>query len=232
MTATVLTGVEATAALARLTIKRALRGKAIWAAAVLALVPLLMPLLSKDSPAKVWSWLVGTYTVVLTIAAPILVASSMSDEIDDRTAAYLWSRPLARWTIIAGKIVGLTPVIALTVAVGLTLSWVILGAGAAVSVATLARGIGAFTAGAVGFATVSATIATLAPRFAVPIAVCWLLLFDATVGALDFGLHVVTVSFGTRALANGTDLVSGPVSLAVLTAIAAALAVWRIDRIE
>ena len=42
-------------------------------------------------------------SLLLTVIPPILVASSIADEIDDKTSAYLWSRALPRWSIVLGK---------------------------------------------------------------------------------------------------------------------------------
>ena len=235
MTAAVLTGFEATIALARLALTRLLRGKALWFALGLGLLPSLLALAWRAGNAEVmtvWERSVTSYALVMTIIAPILVASSLSDEIDDRTAAYLWSRAVPRWTVVAGKLLALAPVVAVALVLGLTVSWALLGGPAAVPAEVFARTALGLTAGAIGCSAVSALIATLAPRFAVPVAVAWLLLFDATIGALDVGLHVVTVSFGVRAIAFGASGISGPVSLLALTVLALALAIRRVDRIE
>lgn len=235
MTASILTGLEATTALARLSLRRVLRGKALWFALGLGLLPCLLSIAWRahdTAGIEVWDRGITTFALVMTIIAPILVASSLSDEIDDRTAAYLWSRAVPRWSVVAGKLLGLAPVVALALALGLTASWGILGGPAAVPVADFARTLLAFVAGAIGCSAVSALIATLAPRFAVPVAVAWLLLFDATIGALDVGLHVITVSFGVRAIATGSSGVAGPISLVALTALALAIAIRRVERIE
>ena len=115
---------------------------------------------------------------------------------------------------------------------GLLACWLILGGPTVVSGAEFARALVGFVAGAIGCSAVSALIATLAPRFAVPIAVAWLLLLDATVGALDVGLHAITVSFGTKAIARGDDGLVGPLSLVIITVLALGIACYRVDKIE
>ena len=142
MTAAVLTGFEATIALARLALTRLLRGKALWFALGLGLLPSLLALAWRAGNAEVmtvWERSVTSYALVMTIIAPILVASSLSDEIDDRTAAYLWSRAVPRWTVVAGKLLALAPVVAVALVLGLTVSWALLGGPAAVPAEVFAR---------------------------------------------------------------------------------------------
>jgi|JI10StandDraft_1071094.scaffolds.fasta_scaffold565267_1 ABC-type transport system involved in multi-copper enzyme maturation permease subunit len=235
MTATTLTGWQATTALARLSLRRVLRGKALWFAIAIGLFPCLLAIAWRANSlagVEAWDRVTVTFALVMAIVAPILVASSLSDEIDDRTAAYLWSRAVPRWTVVSGKLLGLAPVVAGSLVLGLLACWLILGGPTVVSGAEFARALVGFVAGAIGCSAVSALIATLAPRFAVPIAVAWLLLLDATVGALDVGLHAITVSFGTKAIARGDDGLVGPLSLVVITVLALAIACYRVDKIE
>jgi ABC-type transport system involved in multi-copper enzyme maturation permease subunit len=232
MTTSYLSGLEATTAIARLSVRRVLRGKAIWFAVALGLLPTLLAIAQRVNGAdltQAWNASLTSYTAILAIVAPILVAASLSDEIDDRTSAYLWSRALPRWSVVTGKLLGLAPIAAAVVAVGLTATWLIQGQG---SVGLLARGLAGFTAGALGACAISAMVATLFPRFAVPIAVSWLLLLDGAIGAIDAGVHVIAVSFGARAIADGDGGLAAPLSLVTLTAIAIAVAIWRVDRIE
>jgi ABC-type transport system involved in multi-copper enzyme maturation permease subunit len=235
MTTSVLTGFEATTALARLSFKRVLRGKAVWFAFGLGLLPNVLTLVMRihGSDAKHgWNGIIGTFLVLMAIIPPILIASSLSDEIDDKTSAYLWSRAVPRWSVVTGKLLGLVPVAALSMIVGLFVAWMILGAGPALGGIALERAVIGFTAGTIGASAISAMIATIAPRFAVPIAVCWLLLLDATVGSVDMNLHVITISFGARNIAYGDGGLAGPVSLAILTVLSLAIAIRRVSRLE
>src|SRR5207237_965006 len=49
--------------------------------------------------------------MILAILPPLFVSSSIGEEIEDRTTTYLWSRPLARWTVVGGKLLALVPVV-------------------------------------------------------------------------------------------------------------------------
>lgn len=237
MTTTTLTGWQATAALARLSLKRAARGKALWVTMALSLVPTLYAIAfraaDRVSPDR-WEGAVMMTSLLLTVIPPILVASSIADEIDDKTSAYLWSRALPRWSIVLGKFLGLVPIAIAAPIVAVAISFAVLGSAAA-SVTDLERAVAGLALGTMAASAIAAMIATVMPRFAVAGAVCWLLLIDAPVGALDLNLHVVTASFGARTVAGfGGDasLASALISLAVITAGGLAIAIRRMERIE
>ncbi len=229
-----LSGWEATTALARLALRRILRGKTMWVALGVSLLPCVVAIAmtaNNQYPVKIWSDLLILVLPLIAIIPPILVASSLSDEIDEKTAAYLWSRALPRWSVVAGKLLGLAPVATGAIVLGMVVSWLIIGGPSAVSPGLFGQSILGVAAGTIAASVVSAMFATLAPRFAVPLAIGWLLL-DSLVGSLDINLHVLAVSFGARAFAQNHDVVTGAISLLVLTTIALIIAVRRIDRIE
>ena len=229
-----LSGWEATTALARLALRRILRGKTMWVALAVSLLPCLIAVLvraNSHDAIKAWTELLKYVLPLIAIIPPILVASSLSDEIDEKTAAYLWSRALPRWSVVTGKLLGLAPIAAGAIALGMALSWLILGGPTAVPSAMFGRTILGLAAGTVAASVVSAMFATLAPRFAVPLAIGWLL-FDSLIGSLSMNLHAIAVSFGARAIARDVDVATGAISLLVLTTIALIIALRRIDRIE
>lgn len=243
-----LSGWEATRAIGALSLRRVLRGKALWVALGLALLPCLLAVARRAHGSDAYeSWRItfGFFLLVLPIVPPILVAASLSDELDDKTSAYLWSRALPRWSVVSGKLLGLAPVCAAAMLVGLTLSWFILGGDAEIgqraagdwnanaeAAPVFWRHAVGLTAGAIGASAISALFATLVPRFAVPIAVCWLLLLDAPIGALDMNLHVLAISYGAREIAKGAHVLTGVTSLSALVAIALAISMRRIARLE
>lgn len=228
-----LSGLEATLALARLAVKRVLRGKTLWVALALGLLPCLVAFLRRNHGDldDAWNDLLDLAVPLLAIVPPLLVSTSLSDEIDEKTASYLWSRALPRWTVVAGKLLGLAPIAAFAVALGVALSWILLGGDAVVPAAIFGRSLIAVVAGGLAASAVAAMFATLAPRFATPLAIGWLLL-DTIIGALSVKIHVIAVTFGPRAIIAGEEVVSGVISLIVLTAVALAIAVRRIERIE
>jgi hypothetical protein len=111
----------------------------------------------------------------------------------------------------AGKLLGLVPIAiaAPVVAVADPLPVLLQGG----SVGTSWPAVLGLTAGALAASAISAMIATLLPRFAVPIAVCWLSAPRRAVGALDLnGVHVIAASFGARAMADGGGVAGGALS--------------------
>lgn len=235
-TASGLSGWEATTAIARLSIKRVVRGKALWVAVASAFLPAVAALLYRTNggPDKLelWEPVFVMCALLYVIVPPVLVSSSIADEIDDKTSAYLWSRALPRWSLIAGKLVGLAPLAAVVLLFSATISWVILGT-EAIPADVFARSAVGLVAGAIAASAIAALLATLFPRFAIAITVGWMLI-DSTLGALDIKLHVLSALFGARAIAGFTDesMVTAVLSLVILTGACTALAIRRLSRLE
>jgi ABC-type transport system involved in multi-copper enzyme maturation permease subunit len=236
-----LTGLQATLALARLAVVRTVRGKALWIAMALSLLPLVVVGVQVGlghTRETMWQTAFMLTLLTLPIIPPILIGPSMSDEIEDKTSAYLWSRALPRWSIIAGKLVGLAPVAAAISVVALAIAWFVIGGPGAVDPATAARGF----AGA-GFATLIAStlvaaIATLVPRHAVAVSVVYLLFVDKIVGELPIKLKFTSIAFGGRAIAGFTEgeansgALAGVATLVVIAALSLFVATTRISRME
>jgi ABC-type transport system involved in multi-copper enzyme maturation permease subunit len=236
MTTTRLSGWDATIALAALSFRRALRGKSLWVVLVLALLPNIVTAFQVGNHVSLettWDTLFTFTILVLSVAVPIQVASSLADEVDDKTSAYLWSRAIPRWSMVTGKLLGLVPLSTALVLLQVVIGWLIIGPGQ-IPGSDLGRVALATLAGAIGTAAMSAMFATLLPRFAVPLAMCWLLVLDSWIGALDMNLHVIATSFGARAIAGigDHDPTVGVISLATIVAVSMTIAVRRIQRLE
>src|SRR5690606_319638 len=52
-----------------------------------------------------WRDFVGLTSAMQLLVAALLAAPAIAEEIEDKTYAYLWSRPISRWTVLAGKLV-------------------------------------------------------------------------------------------------------------------------------
>lgn len=234
-----LPAAAAVAELARAALVRVGRGKALWVVAAIAALPAIMAMVlaraSRELDERTWEAVFVTTRYVLVVIPPVLVASAVADELEDRTAAYLWSRALPRWTIIAGKLVGLAPLCALLMAGALGAAYVAGGLGVVVTGGQLVRGVVGLGAAAMAGAAVAAAIATLVPRHAVAVTVAWMMLVDSNLAWLDVRLHHVSTIFGARAIAGfGGDAgaLAGALTLVGLTAVATSVACWRIGRIE
>ncbi len=224
--------------LARAALIRAVRGRALWVVmAISALPTLLAMVISQAEPGRsdeVWRSVLGTCLFVLVVVPPVLVGAAVADELEDKTAAYLWSRALPRWTVVIGKLLGLAPLCALLLAGAAVLPYFAANLGDAVSTPRLIDGALGLAAAAVAAAAIAAMVALLVPRHAVAVAVGWMMLVDGPLGLLDARLHHISTSYGARAIAGlgDGDAVSGAITLLVLATIATTVACWRVARIE
>jgi hypothetical protein len=217
-------------ALIDVTLARLARGKAPWIGAVIAALPVAFAAVMHTRGIEP---LVGPTFVILRVIAALLaamfVASSIGDEIEQRTSTYLWSRPIARWTVLAGKLGALAPI-----ATGLVVaSWI-----AAIAMWTRdvpsARSIAALAEGGAAACLAAAGIAALVPRHALALAIGYLLL-DNFLSALPFSLRELTIGYQISALGGftGDAAVAGPaIALAAIGAVWAAIGALRIRRAE
>jgi ABC-type transport system involved in multi-copper enzyme maturation permease subunit len=166
--------------------------------------------------------------LVLVILPPMFVASSLGEEIEDKTAAYLWSRPLARWTIVAGKLLALAPMCAAFVAGS------VIACGYAGDPSLLTAGvITALAAGAIATCCAVAGIAALLPRHAMIFSIIYLLL-DLTIGSFDASMHYASIAYAIRSIAGQTSsgVVTGVVGMVAISGFWLTVAFRRIARLE
>lgn len=217
-----LTG--ALSAIARVTFKRSTRGMLPGIAFVISILPALAAKALQKSHSSAF----GLVLLVLVILPPMFVASSIGEEIEERTAAYLWSRPVPRWTIVAGKLLALAPMCAVFV-VGSAIAAGVAGDPAL----RAAPPIVAVAASALATCAAVAGIASLLPRHAMMFAIVYLLV-DMTFGSLDASIHLVSLSYATRSVAGLTDTsaITGAVALGAIATFWLAVAFRRIRRLE
>jgi ABC-2 type transport system permease protein len=220
-----------TGTIAALTVKRLLRGRAVWIGLGIAALPLIFAVVARSRGGHVPD-LVILLELLFAVLPPLFVASSIGDEIEDRTTTYLWSRPVPRWTILAGKLVALVPiVIALQVAT----------AAAALAIADASavtvRACVAMAAGAAAASLISAGIATLVPKHGMALAICYVLLFDLPVGFLPASLRQASITHNVRTVAGLDSMIAdaaptAAIAIAVVAGVWLALALYRIRRLE
>jgi ABC-type transport system involved in multi-copper enzyme maturation permease subunit len=226
--------------IAQLTLARLRRGRALWAALIIALLPAAAAIVfrgqvhSERDRAEMISGLYVPQLLVLAVIPAMFVASSIGEEIEDRTITYLWSRPLARWHVIAGKLVALAPVAVAITVVGWLLA-VQLGLGSVAPVRTLV-GLGA---AALAISMVSAGIATVAPKHGMALTIIYMLLFDLPIGEIPASLQILSVTHQARMIAGIRTLgvepgspVGPAITMAVIGSIWLAVGLWRIRRLE
>lgn len=211
------------------TLKRLTRGKALWIAALLAALPVgfAAVLAARGRPASP-SELFAPSLLLFAVLPALLVGASVGEDIEDRTSTYLWSRPIARWAVLAGKLIALTPIVAALIAGG----WAIASAlaGSAPPVAAI-LGV---AAGAVATSLVVAGIAVVVPRHGMALTIAYMLV-DLFVGELPASAQQLAVTYHTRVLAGlqGPPAIAAPlIGLAVIAGIWTAIGLRRIRRIE
>jgi ABC-type transport system involved in multi-copper enzyme maturation permease subunit len=219
----------ALSALARLTFARLLRGKLIWVSLAIACLPLAFAGGAAHDPSNALKITFGIEMFVISILPPLFAAPAIGEELEDRTATYLWSRPLARWTILAGKLLALAP-FAMAILVG---SWV-----GAIFIATHRppppETIVAIAAGTLAISIVSAGIATIAPKRGMAFAIIYILIIDLPLGSIPASIQWLSVTHATSTLAGfeNSSPLSGGIALVVLSGLWLVMAFRRISNIE
>jgi ABC-2 type transport system permease protein len=227
--------VSPTLTIARVTVRRLIRGRALWVGAMIALLPSGYAALTAAKrqegfadPLSVF----GFVQLVLAVLPALFVASSIGDDIEDRSITYLWSRPIPRWSVAVGKLIAMVPVIwLLSIA-----SWcvaIVAGAGEP----TLAS-VGALVIVGTALSIIAAAIATLAPRYGMALTVVYMLFFDLPLGVMPAAIKNLSITEHGRSIANlkpALDALSAPaatVGIAIIAGLWAVIGLWRIRRLE
>lgn len=217
---------------ASITLRRLLRGRALWVSGLVAALPCLYALMMHGRRGdEVGDELFGFEILVLAILAPMFVAGTLGEEIEERTTTYLWSRPVPRWAVLAGKLATVIPIV---LVVG-GASW-LLAAQIAWSAVPPAQTFLAIAFGAVSLSSLAATFSTLAPRHGMALTICYLLFLDVPAGVLPAALQEVSITHQLRTVSgmwpsDGT-FVEGLVGLLAILLVTTAIATWRIRRLE
>ncbi|MDX2092222.1 MAG: ABC transporter permease [Kofleriaceae bacterium] len=223
---------RAVLAIAEVTLRRLLRGRAIWVSCVIAGLPFLYAsVMHGKGERHVDDELFVFSTLVLAVVAPMFIASSIGEEIETRTLTYLWSRPVPRWSVPAGKLAALAP-LALAIVLASWIGSVFLATG---HVPTL-RSCFALALGALALSTVATGLASLSPRHGLPFSIVFSLFFDLPVGVLPASISKVSISNQMRILSGLSPkeaaIGSAVLALVVISIVWSALATWRIRRLE
>ncbi len=225
------TALGSTLTMASLTLKRLLRGRAVYVALVIAFLPVAYVLVSGSVHNQPGEEVFVFEVLVSSVLAPMFVASSIGEEIEDRTTTYLWSRPIPRWSIVAGKLLALVPI---TIAIVLV-SWALSSQIAWHTLPPL-RPCAALALGVAVLSIVSSGIAALAPRHGMALTICYILFFDSPLGVLPATLAQLSVTHQIRALSGLFPTDAGTttplLALGILSLVYGTLAALRIRRIE
>jgi ABC-2 type transport system permease protein len=213
--------------LVRVTWRRLFRGRALSVSVLIAALPfVLAAAISKrdimDGPVA------AIQLLVLALLPPMFIASSLGEEIEDRTTTYLWSRPIPRWTIVIGKLIALVP-ISIVLVVG--------GFMAATQVATGAlpapAEIVAMSGGVIAISSLAAGIATLVPKHGMALSIVYLVIFDITLAAIPASIHNLSITRQVGVVMGHESGMAQPmIILAVISAVWLFVALMRIRRLE
>ena len=215
------------ATLVGVTWRRLFRGRALWVSALIALLPAILAAVLPKTHDALEGVLVVQF-LVLALLPPMFVASSLGEEIEDRTTTYLWSRPIARWTVVVGKLLALAPIAMFLVVAGLVLSRQI------AHQQLSAREILAMAGGALAICALAAGLATLVPKYGMALSIVYVVIFDLPLGAIPASLNTISITKQVRLMMfpEGSGLAQPAITMAIIAAIWLALAMWRIRRLE
>lgn len=204
--------------------RRLLRGRALWVSVVIALLPVLLAAVLSGQR-HTFEPIAAVITLVSVLLPPMFVASSLGEEIEDRTTTYLWSRPIGRWTVVIGKLVALAPFASLLV----------------VGAAFLAVQIDeaevpplyyvSLVASSLAIAALAAGLATLVPKHGMALSIVYLVVFDLALGALPASINYTSITKQARMLATG-DVTAPSITMTAIAGVWLAVALWRIRRVE
>jgi ABC-type transport system involved in multi-copper enzyme maturation permease subunit len=224
-------------AIAGLTWRRLLRGRSLWIAGLIALLPVAFGLvLRTQGPRRdVVDELLAFQLLVLAVLPPMFISSSIGEEIEDRTMTYLWSRPIPRWTVVIGKLLALAPIAMVLVVV----SWQ-LGCALGLESVPDPRSHIALAAGGAAVSAVATGVAVLVPRHGMALTIgymlldFWLGLIPASIKHLSICHAVIAISLPSPEGGDGGggDVATAAVGMAVIAGIWLGIALWRIRRLE
>lgn len=225
-------GATATRSIAGLTIKRLWRGRAVWISVLLAAVPVAMSNLIHGPSGRHLDDLLEVSIFLIAIIPTLHVASSLAEELEDKTAAYLWSRPIPRWSIVTGKLVALVPFTAALLIVGAFGAAANIGAwGTTLAPARVAIGLGL---GVIAASCCAVGIATTAPKHGAAVAFLALLFVDIPIGLVPASLANLSITHHVREIVyeNGALTASPLIGLGVISTVWLVITFTRVRRLE
>jgi ABC-type transport system involved in multi-copper enzyme maturation permease subunit len=231
-----LGGLAATLIQAQWTVKRMLRGRTVWVACFFAALPIAYTFLAgMNGDVSAWSDIFPPLVMLAGLVAPLFMAASMAEEIEERTYTYLWSRPVPRWSVVMGKLCASIPIAGGVVAAAVVGCYLV-AKGA--SSEQLTRGVAAVIAGTVAACAVSAGLAILFPRAGLAITYAYLLALDLPIGAIPFALRNASITHQIRVIAGVSGVEPPPAAwvgavwIIGISAFWLAIALLRLRRAE
>jgi hypothetical protein len=217
---------EAAAAIARLGMLRLMRQNTVRWSLPLALLPVALATTSVGFDAALKAQL-----VLIAVLAPLILARGTAEEVEEKTLAYLWSRPLPRWTLPAGKLAAGIPLLAALVCGPGALSFLLGRAEPAAHLTELFALLLGLALGAVAAGVAALATGSLWPRQPLSGALIYLLALDLALREMPFWLHNLSLTHQVEKLATAGMDVGAALWLIGLTAFWGAVAIWRVYRL-
>jgi hypothetical protein len=207
-----VTDLAAVLAIARLTAWRLVHSRALLFGIVVAALPIAFAAALRGRT----GYALRSFEVeqlLLVVLPAIVVAASITSDLDDRSITYLWSRPIRRWTLVVGKLVVLSPYVAVLVAIG----WLVatgVGAGKLASMPS----VGALACGALVSSVVAAGLTIAAPRYGMLLTIVYMLV-DGVIGQIPAGIQALSITRDVADIASVThgSWLAATISLATIT---------------
>ncbi len=220
---------SALATIARVTVRRMLRGRALWVCAAIALLPVAYAAVMQSHGRHRLEEAYYIELLLLGVLPPAFIASSIGEEIEDRTTTYLWSRPLARWTMPIGKLIGLAPVVVLLMLTSwwLTVEIMIRRSPPVDTLLGLA-------AASLATSMISAGIAMLMPKHGMALTIVYML-SNVPIGEIPASIQIASVTHQANLIARfdaDATASTGATAMAIVAGLWLAVGLWRIQRLE
>jgi ABC-2 type transport system permease protein len=216
---------------------------------LLALLPVAIGLLARlaadPGDAEVWTLRTIELLVVravLPLVALILGTTALGAELEDGTAIHILTRPVARWRIIAGKLLAAAP-IAIALAAGSTLvTGLVIGGESGTLPITMALAAGVAVGGLL-YTLVFLALSVVTTR-ALIAGLVYVVLWEGVLAGLFEGTQVLSIREYVLSIAGALDssgqvaneaLLDPSVAIVATVAVVAAawtVATWRLARLE
>ncbi|HEX5064207.1 MAG TPA: ABC transporter permease subunit [Kofleriaceae bacterium] len=217
---------SALATLAGVTLRRLSRSRALWVLLAISLLPAFIASFLHGHT-TIFDLVATTQLIVTALLASVFVASAIGEEIEDRTTTYLWSRPIARWTIVAGKVIALAPICGLLAAGGwaVAMKWT--------NSPLELRTTLAFASGGIALSFVAAGIALLVPKHGMALSIIYLLLVDLVIGGIPASLQSISITHQVWLLARTDPGIANPaITMVVIAVLWLGVGLLRLRRLE
>lgn len=181
-----------------------LKNRGMWLLLPVSALPLLPLVLVRDSSGPTVSELLTMYLILMAVLSGFMSSPNISEEIQNKTASYLWPRPFSRAAIYIGKLLPATLITALP----LTISFVI-----ATSLApkaddvSIPLAIAAFALGTLACSSAASTLGALLPKSSMAVAIAYFMV-DIFLGNLPFEGAKLSMTGHVESIASSVDSLS------------------------